>query len=169
MNRRHFAAYVALTSVGSIFAVAGAFAAVSTEKFVKTAGIAGMFEIESSEIALTKTQSANIKAFAEKMIRDHTMAAAELSDIAKGKYKMPKELDAKHQTLIKQLNESSEPDFDKLYAKMQTQAHQEAVGLFGDYASSGNEATIKQFAAKTLPILEEHYSMIKMIDAKMTS
>ena len=166
MNRRRLVACAAV--LGAFPLPSGsAEAAASTADFVKTAGIAGMFEIESSKLALTKSEAADIKAFADKMIHDHTLAAAELSDLAKGKYSVPDALDATHKDLMDQLDKLIGPDFDKLYAKVQTQAHQEAVGLFGDYSSTGEDTSLKQFAAKTLPTLQEHLDMIKAIDAKM--
>lgn len=166
MNRRHLVACVAVLSAFPLLSGLVE-AASSTASFVNTAGIAGMFEIESSKLALTKTQSADIKAFAEKMIQDHTLAAAELSDLAKGKFPLPDSLDGAHKDLMDQLDKLTGPDFDKLYAKVQTQAHQEAVGLFGDYSSTGEDTSLKQFAAKTLPTLQEHLDMIKAIDVKM--
>ena len=42
---------------------------------------------------------------------------------------------------------------------MQLAAHKDAVSLFERYAKGGDNATLKAFAAKTLPHLREHLKM----------
>src|SRR5690242_19594464 len=48
------------------------------QQFATKAGAAGLFEIQSSQLALTKLQNADIKAFAQMMIDDHTKAGSAL-------------------------------------------------------------------------------------------
>src|SRR6478672_8096454 len=45
----------------------------------------------------------------------------------------------------------------------QVDAHQEAVDLFKKYASSGDNADVKQFAEKTLPTIEHHLDEAKKL------
>src|SRR3954447_10075822 len=52
------------------------------QDFATKAGAAGMFEIQSSQLALSKSQNADVKAFAQKMVDDHTKAADELKTAA---------------------------------------------------------------------------------------
>ncbi len=40
--------------------------------------------------------------------------------------------------------------------------------LFGDYAANGPTPPLKEFAAKTLPKLEHHLSMVKKLNGKYT-
>jgi putative membrane protein len=142
---------------------------VSSKQFVETAGVAGMFEIESSRIAVAKSKNADVKAFAERMISDHTKAAAQLESVAKSeKLSVPAKLDMKHQKMVDELKAASEPKFDALYVKMQTAAHKEAVALFGAFGKQGDNAALRTFAAKTLPVLQEHYDMVKKITVKQS-
>ncbi|MNM92092.1 hypothetical protein D3C81_1044140 [compost metagenome] len=46
--------------------------AASNNSFIDEAVSAGMAEIQTSQLALEKTESAQVKAFAEQMIKDHT-------------------------------------------------------------------------------------------------
>ena len=100
-----------------------------TKNFVKNARIGSAFEVESSKIALTKTQNADIKAFAERMVNDHTNASHELDQIASNKSIRVEEpasadkLDKKHEDLLDKLRKASATEFDKLYVKMQQTAH----------------------------------------------
>jgi len=144
-------------------------AAVSADEFLKTAGVAGMFEIESSKIAAQKSQNADVKSLAERMISDHTKAAEELKTTASSadpKFMVPAELDAKHQKLMDELKSADQSKFDATYVRMQTDAHKEAVELFGNYAKEGDNPQLKTFAEKTLPTLQQHYDMIQQIGAK---
>ena len=144
--------------------------AVSGEDFVKTAGAAGMFEIESSKIAATKAKNADIKSFAQRMITDHTKAAEELKAATKKagpKYNVPTALDPNGQKMMDELNAADPAKFDSIYARMQTQAHKDAVALFNSYAKQGDESALKEFAAKTLPTLQEHYDMINRIGSSL--
>jgi len=48
------------------------------QTFVKEAGIGGMAEVELSKLA-QKSENADVKSFADRMIRDHTAANQELT------------------------------------------------------------------------------------------
>ena len=76
-NLRHLVLAVALSSgMGSAFAA-------TSNSFVDNAAAGGIAEIETSRLALEKSQSADIKAFANMMITDHGKANDELASIAK--------------------------------------------------------------------------------------
>lgn len=139
-------------------------AAMPAEQFVTTAAISNMFEIQSSMMAKSMADSADVKAFAEQMIVDHTKAGEDLKKAAGGR--VPDTLDDKHQSMIDQLNNAHGAAFDKSYVDMQVNAHKEAVALFTNYSQSGDNATLKDFAAKTLPILQQHYDRIQEIAKK---
>jgi putative membrane protein len=133
----------------------------STADFVKTATISGMFEIQSSELALRKKVSAD-REFARRMIKDHGRAGAQLKALVHHDHvnvQLPTKLDAEHQKMLDQLRGESGSQFQKDYAQMQQQGHQEAVALFQGYSQSGDNSALKQWAAKTLPTLQEHLSM----------
>jgi putative membrane protein len=69
---------------------------------------------------------------------------------------MPTGLDQQHQALVQQLQGARGAEFDRAFAQQQLQSHQTAVELFRAYAQSGDNAQLKQWAAQTLPSLEEH-------------
>jgi putative membrane protein len=128
------------------------------QDFVKKAAIGGMFEVQSSEIAQDKAQSAEVKEFAEQMITDHGKANKELESAAQDLgATVPEELDAKHQQALQKLESASEgAEFDRAYIQAQRNAHKEAVNLFSSYSKSGGDAQLTSWAQKTLPTLQEH-------------
>lgn len=131
------------------------------QDFANKAGPAGMFEVQSSQLALQKSQNADIKAFAQKMIDDHTKAGEDLKAAAtKDGVTVPDALDADATENLQKLQGASAADFDALYVQMQTDAHIAAVGLYAGYAANGAAGAIKDHATKTLPTLKMHYDMV---------
>ena len=130
----------------------------STADFVKTAAIAGIFEIESSKVAQQKSQDPKVQAFAKMMIDDHTKAGDELKAKAQGisGVQVPTALDTENQTVLDRLKASSGDRFLKQYRQAQLKGHREAVRLFKGYATGGDNAGLKAWAKATLPTLRKH-------------
>lgn len=142
----------------------------STEEFVRKASVANEFEIESSRLALEKSQNQNVKRFAQKMIDDHTKAGEQLKQALQNTNTnaAPEEgLDDKHQQKIDKLQNLSGDDFDRQYIAMQMKAHKNAVSLFSDYSMHGKDAAIKSFAAQTLPTLKKHLKHVQHLKSTM--
>ena len=138
----------------------------STPDFVQKAAMSDMYEVQAGKLAAEKGQSDVVKQFGQQMVDAHTKTTEELTGIVKSKnikVDLPAKLDAKHQKLIDDLNSASAQGFDKTYANQQVDAHQEAVDLFKKYASSGDDADVKQFAEKTLPTIEHHLDEAKKL------
>jgi putative membrane protein len=133
-----------------------------TQDFVTIAGQSDMLEIESSKLALQKSDSDKTKTFAQKMIDDHTATSTELKGlVSSGKVKAdaPSSLDKTHQAKLDKLAKLQGKDFTKQYDDMQVSAHKDAVSLFDRYAKDGDNPDLKAFAGKTLPHLQEHLKM----------
>jgi putative membrane protein len=138
----------------------------STTDFIQKAAMSDMYEVEAGKIATQKGQTAPVKGFAEMMVDAHSKTTEELKGIIaseKINVDLPTKLDAKHQKLIDDLNAASSADFDSTYAKQQVDGHQEAVDLFDSYAKKGNNAALKAFAQKTLPVIQQHLDAAKKL------
>jgi putative membrane protein len=136
-------------------------AAPSTADFVKNAAISGMFEIQSSKLALSKHLRAD-RVFADRMIRDHERLAADLKHTVRAdhiKADIPTKLDDEHQKMLDQLRGENGKKFEADYATMQQQGHQQAVSLFQAYSQSGDNPALKTLAGKALPTLKGHLDM----------
>jgi|SRR4051794_15807796 len=135
---------------------------VDDKKFVKDAALGGMTEVELGKLAAQKATRDDVKQFGQKMVDDHTKANDQLKEVAtKQNIPIPDSLDSKHQGRINKLSKLSGPDFDKAYVKDQLKDHETDVRAFSAEAQNGNNPEIKAFAATTLPILQEHLSMVK--------
>ena len=145
-----------------------AFAASSAQEFASKAAGSNMFEIESSRLALKSASSSDVKAFAQQMIDDHTKAGNELKAAASNAsdIKVPDALDDMHKASLDSLAGKSGAGFDDGYIADQKKAHDEAVALFTDYSTSGDNPQLKEFAAKTLPVLKMHQQHVQMLNAE---
>jgi putative membrane protein len=136
--------------------------------FVKEAGIGGMAEVELSKLA-QKSENADVKNFADRMIRDHTKANQELTTIARGLgVDMPKALDPEHERMRQKLQTLHGKPFDEQYMQGMVDDHNNVVKLFQQEERSGSNATLKQFAQKTSPVLQEHQTMAIELSQKVS-
>jgi len=149
---------------------AGAMASqnVSAAEFVNKAANSDMFEIQSSQLALNKTQDSRIREFAQHMVQDHTAASDRLKAAAQGQT-VPTTLDQEHTQMLQQLQQASGNDFNRPYVQMQMNGHQKAVSLFESYAQNGDNAQLKQFAQQTVPTLRQHLQQITQIQNNMAT
>ena len=137
-------------------------ASAKTAGYIKNAAIGGMFEVESSKVAIEKSSNDEVKQFAQKMVDDHSNVNDELKATVAAQNidtsLIPMELDAKHQAMLDKLQTSE--NFDADYIKAQTDAHKEAIMVFSKYAKSGDNKALRDFANAKLPALKEHKAMI---------
>jgi putative membrane protein len=132
--------------------------------FVKMVSSSNKFEIDSSKLAVDKAASAEVKAFAEQMIADHTKAGEEFMATLKKEGQQPAaELTPKHSDQLKQLEGTGDQDFDATYVSLQEAAHVEAVDLFRTYSEKPDDPALGEFAKKTLPTLEMHLEHVKKL------
>lgn len=134
---------------------------VSPQSFATQAAVIGKAEIELGQLAMQQTQDKNVRAYAQRMVKDHQAAAAKLKKIAgEENLELPQSLDAEHQALKEKLSGLRGAAFDREYAKATAKGHDKAVALF-ESASQAPQlpSGLKEFAAATLPTLKEHMEM----------
>jgi putative membrane protein len=132
----------------------------SDQAFVMDAALAGMAEVEHGKLATGKATNANVKAFGEQMIADHTKAGTELKTLAASKsLTWPVSLDPTHQAIHDNLAKLSGTAFDRAYMQGMVADHQKAVADFTTEANAGKDPEVKAWATKTLPTLQMHLKM----------
>ncbi|HYE46968.1 MAG TPA: DUF4142 domain-containing protein [Caulobacter sp.] len=145
----------------------GAVGAVNAEAFVRDAAIGGMYEIESSKLALQRSKNADIKKAAQTIIADHTAADGKLKALVssgKAPGPLPTEMDERRKGMLDNLRGASDADFDDRYLDQQTMAHHEAMTAFNGYAQTGDNADLKAFAAEVAPKLKVHADLVTGLD-----
>jgi putative membrane protein len=127
---------------------------------------AGMLEVEASKRATDRATRAEVKQFADMMVKDHGKAGEALKQLATSRgLTLPDKLDAAHQAKLDKLSRAQKADFDKLYSQtVGTPAPKESVSLFDKTSKGAKDAEVKSFAAKTLPTLKEHLAHAQQLD-----
>jgi len=124
--------------------------------FVEKAAQDGMTEVELGKVALAKSQNAEIRDFAQRMVADHGKANLELAALAKQKgIVAPKRLDAEHLAMVQEFEGKDGAGFDADYSRHMNMDHTKAIALF-EAASKSDDPDFAGFARKTLPTLQEH-------------
>ena len=133
-----------------------------TREYVQRAAMGDLYEIEASKVALARSQSADVKEFAQRMVDAHMKSSDELKArlVRAGQIvELPTMLDAEHQKMLDDLKAASPRTFDARYAAGQKEAHDQALMLHRDYAMRGPVADLKAFAADIVPKIEMHVQM----------
>jgi len=133
-------------------------AGVSTDPqaFVLAATEAGLMEVESARVAMNASTRSGVKEFADRMIADHEKIDAELAVLAKKKsITVPTQLDAERTRQLQSLREKSIAEFDAAYAAQVAEQHAHALELFRANVANP-DAELAAYAARTLPLLQEH-------------
>lgn len=112
--------------------------------------------VEAARVAATRASDAQVKAFAERMVRDHNRASTELMTLARAR-SIPVKSDPAVATLAANTFAGlSGARFDMAYIGQAVKDHEATVALFEDESRSGKDAELKAWAARTLPMLREH-------------
>jgi putative membrane protein len=116
--------------------------ATDLHKFVQTAAVSNMAEVNLGKLALERAQDPEVKEFAQMMIDEHTKAQQDLKQAASaGGVDFPTVLDEKHQQVSDKLSGLNGSEFDREYMKVMVDEHQDAEDLLKDRAGNAASAT----------------------------
>ncbi len=119
-----------------------------------------MFEIQSSQLALTKSPNARVKAFAQRMIDDHTKTTQQMMTLAQGKtIALPTSVEPAMQQKLDSLQVARPGAFDRIYDSQQIASHKMAIQVLQTEISSGTDPDLKMMAQTVLPIVQDHLKM----------
>lgn len=137
--------------------------------FVQLVGAGSMAEIDAGKLAGSRARSGDVKAFAQRMVQDHGTSADRLGELARqAAIPMPKALDPDHQAMRRELDSADAATFDGLYLHGQLIDHQKTVQLLEWEIDSGQDASLRRFAADTLPAVLDHLRLVQQLLASET-
>jgi putative membrane protein len=143
----------------------------SAEDYVKQAAMTDMLEVQAGKLAAEKSKNAEVKKFADHMVKDHTETTDKLkktlSEDNNSALTPPSDLDATHKQMLTELQNAPAVTFDKTYMDMQVKGHRQALELHQGYAANGEDAKLKTFASQVVPKIQEHLTMAERIDQSL--
>jgi len=150
---------------------AGAATAASSntdQDFIANAAKGNREEVELGKMVAAKTKDPNVRQFAQMMVKDHTAALNELTQLAQSKnITIPDGLPDDASALQSKLSSDTGKTFDKDYVSAMVDDHKKDVSEFQDQSQNAKDPDVKQWAAKTLPTLQKHLDKVQQLDAKL--
>lgn len=130
---------------------------------------ANLAEVAAGKMALEKTSNADVKAFAQMMIDDHSKGLEETKKVAAAKnVELPSEPDAEHKKMAAELQKMSGAAFDKHYAsKAGVADHNKVHAALKKDMADAKDADVKALAGKLEPTVARHEEMAKKLNAAL--
>lgn len=131
--------------------------------YVQMAASSDMYEIQSSQLALSQAQNPALRSFAQMMVTDHSNTTQQLmaAATASGMGPPPASMMPMHAQMVARLQGRSGMDFDREYARQQLMAHQQALALHSNYAARGDTPALRAVAGAAVPVITQHLNMVK--------
>jgi putative membrane protein len=138
------------------------------KKFLATAAQADRNEIALSEVAEKKATDPAVKAFAQKMVKEHTSMSASMKPFAEQwSVNAPAAVDSDHQKELDKLNGLSGKDFDKEYMDQMVSDHSKALDAFTSEAKTAKDAKFRAAVLKGKTQVAAHKNMAYDLKGKL--
>lgn len=137
--------------------------------FVAEAVPAGLAQVELGRLATERANSEEVRAFARRMIDDHSETNERLRAFAQHyAIDAPKRLDDAQAQTKDALRQLDGPAFDRAYMKAQVTHHETTLTVYQRQAELGKAAALQALAQTTAPVLEEHLEEARAIARALT-
>jgi putative membrane protein len=127
------------------------------KQFLIDAAEVNLEEIKLGKLAQEKGTTSQIKELGKSMEQHHQKSYDELSALAKSKMiTIPSETTDQGKDSFEDLSKETGKDFDKAYADLMVDRHEDAVDLFKTASEDSEDMEIKRWATASLPMLQTH-------------
>ncbi len=131
--------------------------------FAATIASGNLYEVESGKLAQTKAVNEACRKMGTMLVTDHTKqqdmlktaAAASVPSVT-----LPTAMLPEHQVNLDALKAATGAEFDRLFLAQQKEAHTKMLAALRSYAESGDSPSLKAFAAKAVPGVEQHLNKV---------
>ena len=159
--------FTAVIAAGCSFLQTSAEVTPVDQQFMLTAASVGTAEVDMAELAARQGGDPAVKAYGERLAREHTRINDELSELAERKHvKLIKAMDPANRTLYEELTHLNGAMFDREYLLAQINIHRMANSLYESEAQAGEDDDVKAFAAKNAPAGVEHLQLARALLAR---
>jgi len=127
-------------------------------EFLSKATSSGLAEVQASRQIAEKTQNAEVKNFAEHMVKEHSAVNDELMKLAQSKrLDLPAAPSTQDKQSVSKLGATTGPEAEKAYIEeFGVKGRKDAIDLLEKRAQEGSDPDLKRFAESKLPALKEH-------------
>lgn len=136
-------------------------------EFVTRAGERGQRQVDAGKVAVQRAASAEVRTFADRMVKSHTTVNAELLSLADTP--PPPRADDAEPMKTPATAVPSGAAFDGTYMEQAVTDHELLVALFEDEAASGKDERLKLWAGEKLSTLRQHLERARALRAKVAA
>jgi putative membrane protein len=122
-----------------------------------------LYEIEAGKLAETKAVNEACRKMGTMLVTDHTKQQDMLKTAAAASapsVTLPTAVPPEHQAHLDALKAATGAEFDRLFLAQQKEAHTKMLAALKAYAQSGDSPSLKDFAAKAAPGVEQDLNMV---------
>jgi putative membrane protein len=136
-------------------------------EFVTRAGELGQQLVDAGKAAVERAVSADVRAFADRMVKSHTTVNAELLSLADAP--PPTAKDESEPATPRPAAVQAGVAFDRAYMEQAVTDHELLVTLFEAEAGAGKDERLKLWAGQKVATLREHLEMARALRAKVAA
>lgn len=122
--------------------------------------VANQKEIHAGALAVERGQTKDVRAFGRHLVDDHGTADTKLVALAKKKEVSLAEMES---TALDLLRAVKDPDFDRLFATMMVEEHEQAIKVVQGAQGTVKDTEILALLKDTLPMLENHLDVAEKL------
>lgn len=135
--------------------------------FITETGKAGKAEVEVAQDAIQHATNPDVKAFAQKLVDDHTKANNDLAQLAASKgVTLPSEIEGKMKEAKERLMKLTGKNFDQAFVKQMADDHTHLIKEFEETSKRTDiDADLKKWIDNSLPVLRDHLAKAKSLQS----
>ena len=141
------------------------------EDFIRHAVRLCALEIQTAKLALAKSTNAEVKAFAEQLVKDHTAIAKTLADWATKKNVVLKDDDPALKIKLdrhKSIEAMTGAEFDRAFVAAIMTDQTDAIALVNNERRNTKDADLVAFAGQTWSTLIAHMNVARPLRARLS-
>ncbi|MER2999269.1 DUF4142 domain-containing protein [Pontibacter populi] len=126
-------------------------------EFLQEAAAIDTFEIVTANLALENSTQQEVREFAQLMLQEHTMTRAQLRTEARERgISLQMNMSQERETIRARLQNQTGTPFDKDFANVQVQAHEDAILFYEQARDQLRDQDLKTLADQILLRLRDH-------------
>lgn len=128
-----------------------------SEEFAQEAASINMMEVQISDIAINRSQNAEIDQLAGKIKAGHENALSGLRGLANTRnWALPVTMLEKHQNDVDKFSGTEDGSLDELYLNMMVDSHKSTIDKFEKCSEADYDPQLAAWAQNSLPVLRAH-------------
>lgn len=155
------AALVAMVAAPAATAASAAAPNAQDKAFMTANAQTNLAEISLANLALTHTQTIDVRNLATALLKGHQKAQQELVRVAKAvRFTLPSAPNVTQQSQAARLSKVAPYDFDKSWLTVEQQGHLTSIKNTQAEIEHGSDPTVLAYAKKYLPVAQMHLGLI---------